>query len=114
MKADRRERLQDSLFKGVFLIFGPLVVALGIAVAVGSLRGDNVDDNGLDRVWSAEHSHWHAILPDGTETEVQEGMVWNAEHGHFHRVAAPTGALRGHQTDRLDQKLDDAESLVEQ
>ena len=44
----------------------------------------------------------------------EEGMVWNAEHGHFHRVAAPTGALRGHQTDRLDQKLDDAESLVEQ
>ncbi len=113
LKADKRERMQDSLFKGAFLIFGPLAIALGVAVAIGSLRGGNVGDDGLDRVWSAEHSHWHAILPDGSETEVQAGMVWDADHGHFHRVAAPTGGLRGHQTDLLDQKLDDAAAIAE-
>jgi hypothetical protein len=112
-KADQRARLQDSVFKGLFLFFGPLVLLLGIGVTVGSLRGTSADDTGLDRVWSAEHSHWHAVLPDGTETEVQPGMIWVEEHGHFHRAAPPTDGLRGHETDRLDQRLDDVEAQLE-
>lgn len=112
-KADQRARLQDSLFKGLFLFFGPVVVLLAIGVTVGSLRGGGAEDGGLERVWSAQHSHWHAVLPDGSETEIEPGMVWDGDHGHFHRAVAPTGALRGHETDRLDQRLDDVEAQLE-
>lgn len=112
-KGEQREKIQDSIFKGLFLIIGPLVLLIGIAVAVGSLRGGG-DDGGLQRVWSPEHSHWHAVLPDGSETEIEPGMVWVPEHGHFHRAGAPTDAMRGHQTDDLDERLDQAEAQLGQ
>jgi len=114
-KADQRAKVQDSIFKGLFMILGPLVLMLAIAVAVGSLRGGGADDNGLERVWSSEHSHWHAVLPDGSETEIQPGMVWDPDHGHFHRAGGGnTDALRGHETDRLDERLDQVERQLEQ
>jgi hypothetical protein len=106
-KAAHRARVQDSLFKGAFLLFGPIVVALGIAIAVASLRTDTASDDGYQRVWSSAHGHWHAVLADGSEVEVQPGMVWVPEHGHFHRAQAPTDALRSHVTSQLDQHLDD-------
>jgi len=114
LKSEQRAKLQDSIFKGVFMIVGPLVLLIGIAVAVGSLRGGGVDDTGLQRVWSSEHSHWHAVLPDGSETEIKPGMVWVPEHGHFHRVGVPTDAMRSHQTDELDERLDQAEAQLQQ
>jgi hypothetical protein len=106
-KAERRARVQDSMFKGAFLLFGPLVLALGIAIAIASLRTDSASDAGYRRVWSSAHGHWHAVLDDGSEVEVQPGMVWVPEHGHFHRAQAPTDALRSHVTSQLDQHLDD-------
>ena len=95
------------MFKGAFLLFGPIVLVLGIAIAVASLRTNTSDDGGYERVWSSAHGHWHAILGDGSEVEVQSGMVWIPEHGHFHRAQAPTDALRSHVTSQLDQHMDD-------
>lgn len=113
LKEEQRSRMQDSLFKGVFLLFGPLAVILICAVAYSSLRGPAKTDDGLERVWSSEHGHWHVLLPDGTETEIRAGMVWVPEHGHFHRAGGATEGARKHVTADLDQRLEDAEANVE-
>jgi hypothetical protein len=105
----KRAAVRDSLAKGLFYTLGPLAVVLAIAVSISALRGGNVGDDGLERVWSAQHGHWHAILPDGSETEVKPGMVWNAEHGHFHPAETNVESARRYVTDGLEQKLDDAE-----
>jgi hypothetical protein len=113
LKKDQRSRMQDSLFKGVFLLFGPLAVVLIGVIAYSALRGPSTTDEGLERVWSSEHGHWHVILPDGTETEVRPGMVWDPDHGHFHRVGGVTEGARKHVTADLDQRLDDVEADIE-
>ena len=113
LKDDQRSRMQDSLFKGVFLLFGPLAIVLIGVIAYSALRGPSTTDDGLERVWSSEHSHWHVMLPDGTETEVRPGMVWDPDHGHFHRVGGATEGARKHVTADLDQRLEDAEADVE-
>jgi hypothetical protein len=113
LKQEQRSRMQDSLFKGVFLLFGPLVIVLIGLVAYGSFRSAPMTDDGLERVWSTEHGHWHAKLPDGSESEVRPGMVWNAEHGHFHPAEPTTAGARKHVTADLDQRMDDAASSVD-
>ena len=102
--------LRDSLAKGMFYILGPLAAVVAIAVVISTLFGGNVGDDGLPRVWSAAHGHWHAVLPDGTETEVKPGMVWDAEHGHFHQAGTEIDSARRYVTDELEQKIDDAEA----
>lgn len=113
MKRQKRERVQDSLFKGVFLLFGPLALVLIAAVTYSSLKGAPKTDDGLERVWSSAHGHWHVLLPDGTETEIRPGMVWVPEHGHFHRAEPPTDGARRHVTADLDQKLEDVEQSID-
>ena len=105
-KEAERDKLKDSLFKGVFLLFGPLSVVLLLAIIVGTLTRGNTDDEGYDRVWSAEHGHWHAKLPDGSEVEVRPGMVWDEDHGHFHFAEAPTGAAPRHLESRIQGELE--------
>jgi hypothetical protein len=108
-KADQRAKFQDSVFKGVFLLLGPLVAILGITIAVASFRRGPAEDGSYDRVWNSAHGHWHAILGDGSEVEVEPGMGWVPEHGHFHRAQAPSDTLRRHVTSQLDQRIEDAE-----
>jgi hypothetical protein len=105
----KRAAVRDSLAKGLFYVFGPLAIVFAVAVSISALRGGGVGDDGLERVWSAQHGHWHVVLPDGSETEVKPGMVWNAEHGHFHPAETNVDAARRYVTDELEQKIDDAE-----
>jgi hypothetical protein len=109
-RAQRRAETRDSLAKGIFYIVGPLAVVVAGAVLVSTLFGDTVGDDGLARVWSADHGHWHAVLPDGTQTEIKPGMVWDAEHGHFHQAGSEIDSTRRYVTDGLEQKIDDAEA----
>ena len=104
--------MRDSLAKGLFYVFGPLAIVFAIAVSISALRGGSVGDDGLERVWSVQHGHWHVVLPDGSETEVKAGMVWNAEHGHFHPAETNVEASRRYVTDGLEQKIDDAEGTL--
>lgn len=112
-KAEQREQVTGSLFKGAFLAFPFVAAASIVGLIVYSLAGAPAGDDGLERVWNAAHNHYHVVLPDGTETEIQPGMVWHEEHGHFHRVAAPTDAMRSHTTSALDQRLEDAERRLD-
>ncbi len=109
-RAQRRAEARDSLAKGIFYIVGPLAVVVAGAVLVSTLFGDTVGDDGLARVWSADHGHWHAVLPDGTQTEIKPGMVWDVEHGHFHQAGSEIDSTRRYVTDGLEQKIDDAEA----
>lgn len=109
-RAQRRAEARDSLAKGLFYILGPLAVVVAGAVLVSTLFGDTVGDDGLARVWSADHGHWHAVLPDGTQTEIKPGMVWDAEHGHFHQAGSEIDSTRRYVTDGLEQKIDDAQA----
>lgn len=109
-RAQRRAETRDSLAKGIFYIVGPLAVVVAGAVLVSTLFGNSVGDDGLERVWSAEHGHWHVVLPDGTQTEIKPGMVWDAEHGHFHQAGSEIDSARRYVTDGLEQKIDDVES----
>ena|SRR5512139_3452279 len=109
-RAQRRADARDSLAKGMFYILGPLAVVVAGAVLVSTLFGSSVGDDGLARVWSAPHGHWHVVLPDGTETEIKPGMVWDAEHGHFHQAGSEIDSARRYVTDELEQKIDDAEA----
>jgi hypothetical protein len=109
-RAQRRAETRDSLAKGIFYIVGPLAVVVAGAVLVSALFGNTVGDDGLPRVWSGEHGHWHAVLPDGTQTEIKPGMVWDAEHGHFHQAGSEIDSTRRYVTDGLEQKIDDAEA----
>jgi hypothetical protein len=105
----RRAEVRDSMAKGLFYVLGPLAVLLAIGVVVSTLRAKPVGDDGLDRVWSAAHGHWHAVLPDGTEIEVKPGMVWDPEHGHFHPAGNDLDASRRYVKDDLTQKLVETE-----
>jgi len=107
LKGHKRARFYDSAARGLFYLFGPIAIALIAAFALGALRGGATGDDGLERVWSAAHAHWHVILPDGSETELRPGMVWDPEHGHFHQVAAQAtaDASRRHITSKLDQRM---------
>jgi hypothetical protein len=109
-RAQRRAETRDSLAKGLFYIVGPLAVVVAGAVLVSTLFGDTVGDDGLERIWSADHGHWHVVLPDGTQTEIKPGMVWDAEHGHFHQAGSEIDSARRYVTDDLEQKIDDVES----
>lgn len=110
-RAQRRADARDSLAKGMFYILGPLAAVVAGAVVISTfLGGDKVGEDGLPRVWSATHGHWHVVLPDGTETEVKPGMVWDPAHGHFHQAGNEIESARRYVTDELDQKMDDAES----
>ena len=106
----KRAAVRDSVAKGLFYILGPLAVVVVLGVSISALRGGNVGEDGLQRVWSAQHGHWHAVLPDGSQTEVKPGMVWNAEHGHFHPAETNVESARRFVTDELEQKIDDAET----
>jgi hypothetical protein len=112
-KNRRRAATRDSLAKGLFYVIGPFAVVVAIAMVVSTLRGRSVGDDGLERVWSVEHGHWHAILPDGTETEVKPGMIWDPEHGHFHQAGAPADSARRYLTDDLTQRMRDAEAELD-
>lgn len=109
-RAQRRAETRDSLAKGIVYIVGPLAVVVAGAVLVSTLFGNPVGDDGLARIWSAEHGHWHVVLPDGTQTEIKPGMVWDAEHGHFHQAGSEIDSARRYVTDDLEQKIDDVES----
>ena len=109
-RAQRRADARDSLAKGVFYILAPLAAVVAGAVVVSTLFGDTVGDDGLPRIWSAKHGHWHVVLPDGSETELKPGMVWDPEHGHFHQGGSEIDSARRYVTDELEQKIDDAEA----
>jgi hypothetical protein len=109
----RRAETLDSMAKGLFYVLGPLVLVVAVAALVASLRGRNVGDDGLERVWSAQHGHWHAILPDGTESEVRPGMVWDPEHGHFHPAPESVDGTRRYVTDDLTQRMLDTEATLD-
>jgi len=113
-RAQKRADTRDSLAKGIFFIVGPLAVVVVGAVVASTLFGNTVGDDGLARVWSAPHSHWHVVLPDGTETELKPGMVWDAEHGHFHQGGAEIDSSRRYVTDELAEKMDEAEDRLAQ
>ena len=110
----RRAEVRDSLAKGIFYVVGPLAVIVAIAVVVSTLRAKPVGDDGLERVWSADHGHWHAILPDGTEIEVRPGMVWDPDHGHFHPAEGHVDDARRYLKDDLTQKLMDTEQALDE
>jgi hypothetical protein len=109
-RAQKRAEARDSLAKGLFYILGPLAAVVAMAVVFSTLFSDPVGDDGFPRVWSAQHGHWHVILPDGTETELKPGMVWDAEHGHFHQGGTEIDSARRYVTDELEQKIDEAEA----
>jgi len=109
-KAQRRADTRDSLAKGIFYILGPLAVVVAGAVLASTLFSDPVGDDGLPRIWSADHGHWHVVLPDGTQTEIKPGMVWDAEHGHFHQDGTEIDSARRYVTDELEQKIDDVQA----
>jgi hypothetical protein len=111
-RAQRRSETRDSFAKGLFYIIAPLAAVAAGAVIISTLRGPPAGDDGLVRVWSANHGHWHVVLPDGTETELKPGMVWNPEHGHFHTAASEVDSTRRYVTDALEQKIDDAETKL--
>jgi len=111
-RAQRRAETLDSLAKGLLYILAPLAAVIAAAVLFSTLRDAPVGDDGLPRVWSAQHGHWHAVLPDGTEQEVKPGMVWNAEHGHFHQAGNEIDSARRYVTDELEQKIDDVEASL--
>jgi len=99
----------------MFYILGPLAIVIAVVVSLSALRGGSVGEDGLERVWSAQHGHWHAVLPDGTQTEVKPGMVWNAEHGHFHSAeTTDVESARRYVTDGLAEKIDNAEATLDQ
>ncbi len=103
-KVAKRARLQDSLGKGIFFLFGPLAIALLLAVSVSALRGPGESDE-VRRVWSAAHNHWHLRAPDGSEVEARPGIVWSAEEGRFVDADPISEATRKHVTSYLDQHL---------
>jgi hypothetical protein len=113
-RAQKRADTRDSLAKGIFFIVGPLAAIVVVAVVAATLFGRSVGDDGLPRVWSAPHGHWHVVLPDGTETELKPGMVWDAEHGHFHQGGAEIDSSRRYVTDGLAEKIDEAEGRLAQ
>ena len=114
-RAQRRTEVRDSVARGLFYILGPLAIVLALAVSISALRGGRVGEDGLERVWSAQHGHWHAVLPDGTQTEVKPGMVWNPEHGHFHSAeSTDVESARRFVTDGLTEKIDNAEAKLDQ
>ena len=114
-RQQRRTEVRDSLAKGLFYVLGPLAIVIAVVVSLSALRGGSVGEDGLERVWSAQHGHWHAVLPDGTQTEVKPGMVWNAEHGHFHSAeTTDVESARRYVTDGLAEKIDNAEATLDQ
>lgn len=115
-KVQKRARFYDSAAKGLFYLFGPVAIALIAVMSIAALRGGAAGDDGLERVWSAAHGHWHVMLPDGSETELRPGMVWNEEHGHFHQVAARASAdaSRRHITSKLEQHMLEVEEASAQ
>jgi hypothetical protein len=110
----KRTEARDSLAKGLFYILGPLAIVLALAASISALRGGSVGEDGLERVWSPQHGHWHAVLPDGTQTEVKPGMVWDPQHGHFHSAANEVDGARRYVTDELAEKMDKAETELGQ
>lgn len=100
--------------KGLFYVIGPIALVVAVVTVVATLRGRNVGDDGLERVWSPEHGHWHAVLPDGTETEVKPGMVWDPEHGHFHPASPPAESARKYLKDDLTQRMLDVEAGLDE
>lgn len=113
-REQRRTAVRDSVAKGFFYILGPLAIVFALAVSISALRGGTVGQDGLERVWSAQHGHWHAVLPDGTQTEVKPGMVWDPQHGHFHSAANEVDGVRRYVTDELAEKMDKAETELGQ
>jgi hypothetical protein len=69
-----------------------VVLALGIGGIVVLISSESGPSN---RVWSAEHGHWHdangvelgrsSSMPGARPTgPAPAGKVWSAEHGHWH------------------------------
>jgi hypothetical protein len=110
-KQIEREKLRDSIGKGVFYVLGPLFVVMLCVMAITSLRGGS-DSDEPPKVWSAAHNHWHYRMPDGKELEVKPGMVWSPEQKAFVDAAPLTGAARKRTTTDLNQRLHDTEANV--
>ncbi len=108
-KSEQRERVQNSLVRGLFLAAIPLAL-VGIAAAViAAYRGNSSTGEGPPRVWSAEHGHWHVLNPDGTETEYRPGLVWSPEHGHWHEAEPIEEGVSRHAEKHLEHHLNELE-----
>jgi hypothetical protein len=105
----KRERLQDSLGKGLFYLLGPVVIVVVAAMAISSARTRSESDE-PPKVWSPSHNHWHYRLADGSEIEVRPGMVWSPQEKRFIQADPLTDAARKHVTSDLDQRLNDTEA----
>jgi hypothetical protein len=105
----RRERVRDSVGRGLFLLLGPAVLILLGVIAIAALRDGS--DGPAQRVWSTAHNHWHLRGPDGSEVEARPGIVWSEEEKRFVQAKPITGAARKHVTADIDHRV---ESIEEQ
>jgi len=107
----RQQAMRDSLGKGLFWTLIPVVLIALAVVSFSALRGPTAAGE-VQRVWSAEHNHWHLLGPDGTEVEAKPGLVWSAEQGRFVDGSLPTTGVRRHVTSDLDRRLGELESTA--
>jgi hypothetical protein len=73
------------------MIASAVLLVLGIGGVVVLMSDERGSSN---RVWSAEHGHWHdasgrelgagSSVPAAPTGPAPAGKVWSAEHGHWH------------------------------
>lgn len=85
-----------SRFFNVAAVLAGLMLVVGLVVSARQLFF--VDASKTERVWSAEHGHWHEVGgAEASSTEAGPGKVWNEEHGHYHDAAGAAGSQEGSQ-----------------
>jgi hypothetical protein len=85
------EEARDRRRSTYAMIGSAVLLVLGIGGAVFLMSEESGTGN---RVWSAEHGHWHdasgrelgagASVPAAPTGPAPAGKVWSAEHGHWH------------------------------
>lgn len=84
---------EQSDAAGSFFGIAAGITAIMLVIAVVAVARSFLEE-APERVWSAEHGHWHTVSGgsgDGGESASNEpgpGKVWNEEHGHYHAAGA--------------------------
>ncbi len=106
----RRDRMLDSVGRGLFIMLAPAVVILLAVIAIGALREGGGGPG--QRVWSTTHNHWHLRGPDGSEVEARPGVVWSEQENRFVQAQPITDAARKHVTADLDHRVETIEGQL--
>ena len=86
------EEARNKRWSTYAMIATAVLLVLGIGGVVVLMADERGSSN---RVWSAEHGHWHdasgrelgagSSMPGAAPTgPAPAGKVWSAEHGHWH------------------------------